>query len=42
MRAARVYVHEIEAGLLEERSDTHYVFTYKPDYVGPPVSLFTY
>lgn len=39
MRAARVYVHEVEAGLLEERSDTHYVFTYKPDYVGPPVSL---
>lgn len=39
MRSARVYVHGIEAGILEERSDTHYVFTYHPDYIGPPVSL---
>lgn len=38
-RTARVYVHDIEAGLLEERNNTQYVFTYHSNYQGPPVSL---
>ena len=39
MKIAQVYVHDIAAGILEEQDETTYLFTYFPDYVGPPVSL---
>ncbi len=39
MRKARILVHDIEAGILEERKNNQYCFTYHPEYQGPPVSL---
>ena len=41
MRKARIYVHHVEAGLLEETTDAvpFYRFTYANDYQGAPVSL---
>lgn len=38
MRKARVFVHGIAAGVLEQL-DHGYRFSYQPDYQGPPVSL---
>jgi serine/threonine-protein kinase HipA len=38
-RTARVLVHGVPAGLLVERRDGTYAFTYDPGYEGPPVSL---
>ncbi len=39
MRACKVYVHDAEAGLLQETDDREYVFTYHDDYQGDPVCL---
>ena len=39
MRECKVYVHDAEAGLLQETDDREYVFTYHNDYQGDPVCL---
>jgi serine/threonine-protein kinase HipA len=39
MRQCKVYVHDKEAGLLQETDDRKYVFTYLQDYVGDPVCI---
>lgn len=39
MRKARIYVHKIEAGILEELGKDKYRFTYSDDYHGAPISL---
>ena len=39
MRECKVYVHDAEAGLLQETDDREYVFTYHDDYQGNPVCL---
>lgn len=39
MRKARILVHNIDAGILEEFEDKHYQFQYLENYSGPPVSL---
>ena len=39
MRECKVYVHNAEAGLLQETDDREYVFTYHDDYQGDPVCL---
>jgi len=40
VRQARVFVHGVEAGVLEElKSGTEYVFKYLDGYQGDPVSL---
>jgi serine/threonine-protein kinase HipA len=40
MRRAKVYMHGIPAGLLEELADgRNWQFTYFPDYEGPQISL---
>ena len=39
MRKARVFIHGIEAGILEELKDGKYLFTYFIKYQGQPVSL---
>ncbi|OGT48810.1 MAG: toxin HipA [Gammaproteobacteria bacterium RIFCSPHIGHO2_12_FULL_38_11] len=39
MRKAKIYVHDIEAGILEELPDGQYQFVYHTDYSGAPISL---
>ena len=40
MRQARVYLHGVFAGMLQERqAGREYLFQYCEDYQGPPVSL---
>lgn len=39
MRQCKVFVHHIEAGILQETNDRRYIFTYHEDYVGDPVCL---
>jgi len=40
MRRAEIYYLETLAGeLLEDESSQQYLFTYNPDYSGPPISL---
>ena len=39
MRECKVYVHDVEAGLLQETDDREYVFTYHDEYQGDPVCL---
>jgi len=40
MREARVYVHGVPAGSLQElQQGTKYIFRYDDNYVGPPASL---
>ena len=39
MRECKVYVHDVEAGLLQETDDREYVFTYHDEYQGNPVCL---
>ena len=39
MRQAIVKVHDLEAGILTETDDKHYLFVYHTDYKGAPVSL---
>ena len=37
MRQCKVFVHDIEAGILQETDDRSYVFTYDENYKGKPV-----
>ena len=39
MRQCKVFVHDIEAGILQETDAREYVFTYHEDYSGEPVCL---
>lgn len=39
MRSARIFVHDREAGILEEPEKGKFRFYYHPDYQGAPVSL---
>ena len=39
MRQCKVFVHDKEAGVLQETDDRQYVFTYSGDYQGEPVCL---
>jgi len=39
MRQCRVFVHDKEAGILQETDARDYVFTYHRDYQGAPVCL---
>ena len=39
MRQCKVFVHDVEAGLLQETDDGQFVFTYRPGYNGEPVCL---
>ena len=39
MRQCKVYVHDMEAGILQETDAREYVFTYGEDYHGEPVCL---
>ena len=39
MRQCKVFVHDVEAGILQETDDRQYIFTYNNSYVGDPVSL---
>jgi len=39
MRKAKIFVHDIEAGIFEELPKGQYQFTYHADYQGAPVSL---
>ena len=39
MRQCKVFVHNIEAGILQETDAKMYVFTYHEDYSGNPVCL---
>jgi serine/threonine-protein kinase HipA len=39
MRQCKVFVHDKEAGVLQETDDRQYVFTYRGDYQGEPVCL---
>ncbi len=34
MKKARVYVHDMAAGILAKLDKTTYLFTYFPDYIG--------
>ena len=39
MRQCRVFVHDIEAGILQETDDRKYIFTYKNHYSDDPVCI---
>ena len=39
MRQGKVYVHDVEAGILQETDAGEYVFTYHDGYHGEPVCL---
>ena len=39
MRQCKVYVHDVEAGILQETDAQEYVFTYLENYEGAPVCL---
>jgi serine/threonine-protein kinase HipA len=39
MRQCKVYVHDSEAGILQETDAREYVFTYDENYQGEPVCL---
>ena|SRR3990167_2564017 len=39
MRKARVFVNDIDAGILEEIAENKYQFTYHNNYHGTPISL---
>ena len=39
MRKAKVFVNNVEAGVLEEVNRTHYIFTYHTEYHNAPISL---
>ncbi len=39
MRQCKVFIHDMEAGVLQETDDRKYVFTYNGDYTGEPVCL---
>lgn len=39
MRQCKVFVHDKEAGILQETDDRHYIFSYVNGYDGEPVCL---
>ena len=39
MRQCKVYVHDKEAGVLQETDDRQYIYTYTKGYAGAPVSI---
>ena len=39
MRQCKVFVHDIEAGILQETDDRQYIYTYNDRYEGDPVCL---
>ena len=39
MRQCKVFVHDVEAGILQETDDRQYVFTYADHYTGAPVCI---
>ena len=39
MRQCKVYVHDMEAGILQETDDRQYIYTYNDRYEGDPVCL---
>ena len=39
MRRCKVYIHDVEAGILQETDAKEYVFTYNKDYHGESVCL---
>ena len=39
MRQCKVFVHDIEAGILQETDDRQYIYTYNDKYKGEPVCL---
>ena len=39
MRQCKVFIHDIEAGILKETDDRQYIFTYLDEYKGEPVCL---
>ena len=39
MRQCKVFIHDLEAGILQETDDRQYVFTYNKRYAGAPVCL---
>ena len=39
MRQCKVFVHDVEAGILQETDDRQYIFTYQDGYMGAPVCI---
>ena len=39
MRQCKVFVHDVEAGILQETDSREYIFTYNEGYHGEPVCL---
>ena len=39
MRQCKVFVHDVEAGILQETDDSQYIYTYYDRYEGDPVCL---
>ena len=39
MRQCKVFVHDVEAGILQETDDHQYIFTYQDGYTGAPVCI---
>ena len=39
MRQCKVFVHDVEAGVLQETDDRQYIFTYLKGYAGAPVCI---
>ena len=39
MRQCKVFVHDVEAGILQETDDRQYIFTYLYGYSGAPVCI---
>lgn len=39
MRQCKVFVHDMEAGTLQETDNRQYIFSYKDDYNGTPVCI---
>ena len=39
MRQCKVFVHDMEAGILQETDDRQYIFTYQDGYAGAPVCI---
>ena len=39
MRQCKVFVHDVEAGILQETDDRKYIFTYLNHYSGDPVCI---
>ncbi len=39
MRQCNVFVHDVEAGILQETDNRQYIFTYRNDYTGVPVCI---